>query len=107
MPFPFSMAKRSPTPDGEASFETALGRLEEIVEHMEAEKLPLEELLVRYEEGVKLVKFCSEKLTAAEKRIEIITRDAGGEPQLKPFEEGGKPDAAAAAPEGEADVSLF
>jgi len=32
---------------------------------------------VRYEEGVKLVKLCAEKLQAAEKRIEIITRDAG------------------------------
>jgi exodeoxyribonuclease VII small subunit len=68
------------------SFETAVERLEEIVQAMEADKLPLADLLVRYEEGTKLVKYCQEQLTAAEKRIEIITRNAKGEPQLEPFE---------------------
>src|ERR1700744_3564406 len=70
----------------EQSFETAIGRLETIVEQMESDKLPLEDLLLRYEEGVKLVKFCSDKLQAAEKRIEIITRDAGGKPKTVPFD---------------------
>ena len=74
------MAKRTDQtePAAEQTFEGAMERLEKLVERMEADKLPLDELLVRYEEGVKLVKFCSEKLTAAEKRIEIITRDASG-----------------------------
>ena len=66
----------------EATFEEAMARLEAIVEQMESDKLPLADLLVRYEEGVKLVKECSEKLTAAEKRIELITRDASGKPKL-------------------------
>ena|SRR5579862_8117777 len=70
----------------EQSFETAIGRLEAIVEQMESDKLPLEDLLLRYEEGVKLVKFCADKLQAAEKRIEIITRDAGGKPKTVPFD---------------------
>jgi exodeoxyribonuclease VII small subunit len=70
----------------EQNFETAIGRLEAIVEQMESDKLPLEDLLLRYEEGVKLVKFCSDKLQAAEKRIEIITRDAGGKPRTVPFD---------------------
>jgi exodeoxyribonuclease VII small subunit len=68
------------------TFEASMERLEAIVEEMESEKLPLEDLLVRYEEGVKLVRFCSEKLKAAEARIEIITRDAAGKPQLSEFE---------------------
>jgi len=70
----------------EPSFENALERLESIVEKMESDKLPLEELLVSYEEGIKLVKLCSEKLKAAEKRIEIITRDAGGKAKLAEFD---------------------
>ena len=63
-----------------------MGRLEKIVEQMESNQLPLEEMLERYEEGIKLVKLCSDKLGAAEKRIEIITRNASGKPQVVEFE---------------------
>ncbi len=93
-----------------ANFEQAMKRLEEIVEQMESGDLPLEDLIVRYEEGMKLVKVCQERLASAEQRIEIITRDSAGKPVVKEF----VPTAAAAAaplePKGEpknADVSLF
>ncbi|MEI8233609.1 MAG: exodeoxyribonuclease VII small subunit [Verrucomicrobiota bacterium] len=76
------------------TFETAAERLEAIVQAMESGELPLEELLERYEEGTRLVKFCGEKLAAAEKRIEIVTRNAAGEPQPAPFD----PAAPAAVP---------
>lgn len=83
-------------------------RLEEIVELMESPGMALEDLIARYEEGMKLVKICQERLTAAEKRIEIITRDSGGKAIVKEFE----PSAAQTTtePKGEsinADVSLF
>lgn len=61
------------------SFESAMERLETVVEQMENSKLPLEELIRCYEEGTRLIKVCSERLTAAEQRIEIITRDAAGQ----------------------------
>jgi len=61
-------------------------RLESIVDQMESDSLPLEDLLARFEEGLKLVKFCSEKLDSAEKRIEIISRDANGAARLVEFE---------------------
>ncbi|HEV7406150.1 MAG TPA: exodeoxyribonuclease VII small subunit, partial [Chthoniobacteraceae bacterium] len=67
-------------------------RLEGIVEEMEGDRLPLEQLLERYSEGTGLLKVCQEKLDAAEKKIEIITRSASGKLQLAPF------DPAAAAP---------
>ena len=86
----------------EENFENAMARLEAIVEQMESDKLPLEDLLTRYEEGVKLVKVCEDKLTAAEKRIEIITHNAAGEPQIEEFEGAKK---TVAAPRDE--VSLF
>ena len=54
-------------------------RLEAVVEQMENSKLPLEELIRCYEEGTQLIKVCSERLSAAEQRIEIITRDAAGQ----------------------------
>ncbi len=56
-------------------------RLEAIVERIESTRLPLNELLASYEEGTKLVKVCTDHLATAEKRIEIITRAAGDEPQ--------------------------
>jgi exodeoxyribonuclease VII small subunit len=46
----------------------------------------LEELIVRYEEGMKLVKICQERLASAEQRIEIITRNNAGKPVVKDFE---------------------
>jgi exodeoxyribonuclease VII small subunit len=60
----------------ELSFEAAIERLEHIVQQMEASKLPLEELLVRYEEGIRLVGICNERLTTAQKRIETLSRDS-------------------------------
>ena len=68
------------------NFEGAMDRLEEIVEQMESGKMMLEELIVRYEEGMKLVKVCQERLTSAEQRIEIITRNNAGKPIVKDFE---------------------
>jgi exodeoxyribonuclease VII small subunit len=65
----------------EVSFETAMERLEKIVEEMESSKLPLEELLVRYEEGIRLVGVCNQRLAGAENRIETLSRTANGRPQ--------------------------
>jgi len=81
------MMKKAEPPLTEPSLEQALGRLEEIVGEIEKTPPPLEELIERYEEGMKLLTTCREKLDAAEKRIEIITRDARGNAVLEPFEE--------------------
>jgi exodeoxyribonuclease VII small subunit len=67
--------------------EEALARLEEIVGEIEKTPPPLEELIGRYEEGMRLLAACREKLDAAERRIEIITRDARGNVALEPFGE--------------------
>jgi exodeoxyribonuclease VII small subunit len=70
----------------ELNFEGAMDRLEAIVEQMESGKMHLEDLIVRYEEGMKLVKICQERLASAEQRIEIITRNSAGKPVVKEFE---------------------
>jgi exodeoxyribonuclease VII small subunit len=70
----------------ELHFEGAMDRLEEIVEQMESGKMMLEELIGRYEEGMKLVKVCQERLASAEQRIEIITRNHAGKAVVKNFE---------------------
>lgn len=70
----------------ELNFEKAMDRLEAIVEQMESGKLPLEELIVRYEEGMGLVKVCQDRLASAEQKIEIIARNSAGKPVVKNFE---------------------
>lgn len=67
------------------NFEKAMDRLESIVEQMESGKLPLEELIQRYDEGMKLVKVCQEQLASAEQKIEIILRDSSGKIAVKDF----------------------
>jgi exodeoxyribonuclease VII small subunit len=101
------MPKENPQPQ-EHTFESALARLENIVSEMEGEQLPLEKLILAFDEGTKLVKVCQDKLGEAEKKIELIQRRATtGEPELKPLESG-QPQPQPANPKSSAkDVSLF
>jgi exodeoxyribonuclease VII small subunit len=67
----------SPTSDaGNApeKFEDLLARLEQIVTDMENAELPLEKLLDHYEEGMRLVKSCGDRLADAEQKVEILSR---------------------------------
>ena len=105
------MAKAAEKTQAALDFETAMDRLEEIVDQMESGKMMLEELIVRYEEGMKLVKVCQERLASAEQRIEIITRNHAGKPVVKEFEPAAETARSApAADKGNTDhdeVSLF
>jgi exodeoxyribonuclease VII small subunit len=84
--FAFPMSSKSKQPGAPLNFESAMDRLEAIVEQMETGKLPLEDLIVRYEEGMNLVKICQERLASAEQKIEIIARNSVGKPVVKDFE---------------------
>ena len=103
-----SAAKKS---EPQLNFEAAMDRLEAIVDQMESGKMPLEELIVRYEEGMKLVKVCQERLASAEQRIAIITRNHAGKPAVEPFEPKAEASPSSAAqPKGDTkndEVSLF
>ena len=63
----------------EKSFETSLAELEQIVGKLESGDLPLEQSLELFEQGIKLSRACRTRLTNAERRIEILMRDADGE----------------------------
>jgi exodeoxyribonuclease VII small subunit len=67
-------------------FEEALGRLEQIVDQLEAGELPLETSLKVFEEGVALARRCAKYLEEAEKRIELLTKDEAGLLKTQPFE---------------------
>jgi len=62
----------------EKSFETSLVELEEIVIKLEEGDLPLEESLELFEKGISLSRSCRERLTNAERRIEILMKDPDG-----------------------------
>jgi len=79
-------AKAGDAAKGGVPFEEALKKLEGVVEAMEADDLPLETLLARYEEGARLVKLCQEKLAEAEVKIQQLEKTAAGELKLKSFE---------------------
>jgi exodeoxyribonuclease VII small subunit len=66
-------------------FETALKRLETLVEEMESGELPLEKMISRFEEGSKLVTLCSGKLNEVEQKIEKLVKKNGAM-TTEPFE---------------------
>ncbi len=77
-------AKAKKTAADDISYEDAASKLDSIVEALESEELPLEQLLVLYEEGAKLVKVCESKLQAAEKRITQLEENLEGELATRP-----------------------
>jgi exodeoxyribonuclease VII small subunit len=72
-------------PEDGPSFEKSLERLETIVGEMEDGKLGLEDMIARFEEGQKLIKFCSIKLNEVERKIELLVKK-GDKIETEPFE---------------------
>ena len=60
----------------EVKFEEALKQLEAIVSRLEIGDLPLEEALTIFEEGIRMTKLCSQRLSEAERRVNILVRSA-------------------------------
>ena len=74
------------------SFEEALEALESLVAEMEGDDLPLENMIVGYEEGVRLRSICEKRLEEAQAKVELI-RDrgaaGGGDVSLEDFDPAG------------------
>ena len=64
--------------ENKMTFEAALARLEEIVRAMESGSAALDSSLSLFEEGVKLIKICNEKLDSAEQKVRILTESEDG-----------------------------
>ena len=71
----------------EIGFETALKKLETIVQQLEGGELSLEEALKKYEEGVRMADLCTRRLKEAQKRVEVLMKTAGGKFKTTPFPE--------------------
>ncbi|HMN94664.1 MAG TPA: exodeoxyribonuclease VII small subunit [Hydrogenophaga sp.] len=58
------------------TYEEALAELERLVAQLDAGQLPLDQLLVQYQRGARLLAFCRERLEAVEQQIRVLE---GGE----------------------------
>ena len=67
-------------------FENALTRLEAIVVELERGELPLEKALQLFEEGITISRFCNDRLTEAERKVEILLKNKDGKLAEEPFE---------------------
>jgi exodeoxyribonuclease VII small subunit len=79
------MAKKDPQ---ELKFEEAIADLEQVVEQLESGDLSLEDSLAAFEKGVGLVRYCNQKLSEVEKRVEFLVKDKQGQLQLQAFGNG-------------------
>ena len=70
------------------SFEAAIEKLESEVKRLEAGSMTLDESLAAFEEAVKLVRICNEKLETAERKVRILTEASDGMVSDAPFEVG-------------------
>lgn len=68
------------------TFESALQRLEAITEEMENGELSLENSLKKFDEGIKLARFCNAQLADAKAKIEMLI-DKGDHLDSEPYQE--------------------
>ena len=61
------------------TFESSMARLDEIVNELEKNERPLDESIKLFEEGLKLVSSCNEKLNDFEKQVKENMERNGGE----------------------------
>ena len=59
----------------ELTLEEGFQKLDEITAKMEEPGLTLDERFALYKEGVKLIKFCSEKIDTVEKELKLVNDD--------------------------------
>jgi exodeoxyribonuclease VII small subunit len=88
------MSEPKTTQEQPRSFEASLEALERIVQQLEGGDLPLEKSLELFEQGIRLSRECQERLSQAERRIEILMRDNQGRPVAAPFNEASRARAA-------------
>jgi len=65
------------------TFEQSMNKLERIIQELESGDLPLEKAMTKFEEGIQLSKFCSEKLDETEKKVTLLMQDDQGNVEKK------------------------
>ncbi len=81
------MTSDTPGTEEQPTFESALARLEQIVTDMESGNTDLDALISGFEEGQKLIGYCTGKLNEVERRIEILVKGEQGGITTEPMPE--------------------
>lgn len=68
------------------TFEEALLSLDEAVSKLEGGSLTLDESLATFENAVKLIKICNEKINTAEQKVKMLIENAEGTVTDVPFD---------------------
>lgn len=63
--------------DPDMPVEEAFAELERLVKRMETDGISLEESFACYEKGIRLVRFCNEKIDRVEKKVRILQGEGG------------------------------
>jgi len=84
-----SQGVQTVTSAAEVSFEEALRKLESIVEAMESDDLPLDQLIQRFEEGAVLAKLCQDRLGEAEVKVRRLEENLDGVLTTRPVGDDG------------------
>ncbi len=63
----------------ELTIEETFQELEAVLEQMETQDISLEESFACYEKGMKLVKYCNDKIDKVEKQIIVLSEEQGDE----------------------------
>ena len=63
----------------ELTIEETFKELESVLERMETQEISLEESFACYEKGMKLVKYCNDKIDKVEKQIMVLGEEQGDE----------------------------
>ncbi len=63
----------------ELTIEETFEALEEVLNQMEAQEISLEESFSCYEKGMKLIKYCNDKIDKVEKQIMVLSEEQGDE----------------------------
>ena len=71
---------------GEETYDGLVSRLERVVGELESGQLTLEQSIERFAEGVRLAREASRKLDDAERKVELLVRNADGEDEAMPFD---------------------
>ena len=69
----------------EIKFEEAMEKLEESVKKLESGNMSLDESLATFEEAVKLVRICNDRLENAEQKVKMLTESSEGTVSEEPF----------------------
>ena len=67
-------------------------QLEKIIQELESGDLPLEKAMGKFEEGIQLTRYCSQKLDETERKIQVLLKDSQGDVAYEPFTQNDDPE---------------